>query len=176
MLPGLMPWSKAGIIIKESLHQGSAYAAMMVTGSNGVRMQYNYTSDTAGLPGNVSAVHPRWLRLTRSGDTITGYDSADGTHWTEVGTARLSGLPATVQVGHVRAPRQATCVAARSFGGAATRAAPARPPGSSTTSRVRASGRQVGRRHGGRWRSGRAASGQRRRTARLHRRLAAPTH
>jgi hypothetical protein len=99
MTPGLMPWSKAGIIIKQNLHQGSAYAAMMVTGSNGVRMQDNYTGDTAGLPGNVSAVSPRWLRLTRSGDTITGYDSADGTHWAQVGTATLAGLPSAAQVG-----------------------------------------------------------------------------
>jgi ABC-type transport system involved in multi-copper enzyme maturation permease subunit len=116
MQPGLMPWSKAGIIIKQSLHQGSAYAAMMVTGSNGVRMQYNYTSDTAGLPGRVSAAHPRWLRLTRSGDTVTGYDSADGTHWTEVGTARLSGLPATVQVG-LFATSPDYVFTSRSFGG-----------------------------------------------------------
>ena len=50
-------------------------------------------------PATVSAASPRWLRLTRSGDTLTGYESADGTHWTEVGTARLAGLPATVQVG-----------------------------------------------------------------------------
>ena len=39
----LQPWAKAGIIIKASLRQGSAYAAMMVTGSHGVRMQYDYT-------------------------------------------------------------------------------------------------------------------------------------
>jgi ABC-type transport system involved in multi-copper enzyme maturation permease subunit len=98
-VPGLTAWAKAGIIIKQSTHQGSAYAAMMVTGSNGVRMQYNYTGDIAGMPGSVSAAHPRWLRLTRSGDTITGYDSADGTHWTQVGTVQLAGLPSTVQVG-----------------------------------------------------------------------------
>jgi ABC-type transport system involved in multi-copper enzyme maturation permease subunit len=97
--PGLQPWSKAGIIIKESTKQGSAYAAMMVTGSHGVRMQYNYTHDKAGLAGAVSAASPRWLRLTRSGDTITGYASADGTNWTGVGTARLAGLPSTVQAG-----------------------------------------------------------------------------
>ena len=30
---------------------------------------------------------------------ITGYDSADGTHWTQVGTVRLAGLAATVQAG-----------------------------------------------------------------------------
>ena len=79
--------------------QGSAYAAMMVTGGHGVRMQWDYTSDTPGLAGAVSAAAPRWLRLTRYGDTITGYDSADGTHWTRVGTATLPGLPSTVQAG-----------------------------------------------------------------------------
>jgi hypothetical protein len=95
----LQPWSKAGIIIKMSARPGSAYAAMMVTGSHGVRMQWDYTRDAAGLAGAVSATAPRWLRLTRSGDIITGYDSADGAHWTKVGTATLPGLPAIIQAG-----------------------------------------------------------------------------
>ena len=99
MGPGLEPWSKAGIIIKENTSQGSAYAAMMVTGSQGVRMQWDYVNDTPGLAGSVSASAPRWLRLARDGGTITGYDSADGTHWTLVGTATLPGLTATVQAG-----------------------------------------------------------------------------
>jgi ABC-type transport system involved in multi-copper enzyme maturation permease subunit len=99
MKAGVQPWSKAGIIIKASTTQGSAYAAMMVTGGNGVRMQWDYTNDTAGLAGNMSAASPRWLRLTRSGDTLTGYDSADGTGWTRVGTATLAGLRSTVQAG-----------------------------------------------------------------------------
>jgi ABC-type transport system involved in multi-copper enzyme maturation permease subunit len=97
--PGLVPWAKAGLIIKDGTTPGSAYAAMMVTADHGVRLQDDYTSDTAGLPGAVSAASPRWLRLTRSGDTITGYDSADGTRWTQVGTVRLAGLPSTVQAG-----------------------------------------------------------------------------
>ncbi len=99
MQSGLVPWSKAGIIIKQDLRAGSAYAAMMVTGGNGVRMQWNYTGDTPGLPGAVSAASPRWLRLTRDGDTITGYDSTGGTRWTRVGTVHLTGLPSTVQAG-----------------------------------------------------------------------------
>ena len=97
--PVVVPWSKAGIIISGGTSQGSAYAAMMVTGGNGVRMQWNYTGDTPGLPGAVSAASPRWLRLTRDGDTITGYDSADGTQWAHVGTVTLAGLPSTVQAG-----------------------------------------------------------------------------
>jgi ABC-2 family transporter len=64
-----------------------------------VRMQYDYFHDAAGLAGSVSKAAPRWLRLTRSGDTITGYDSADGTHWAKVGTATLAGLPVTAQAG-----------------------------------------------------------------------------
>ena len=99
MSKGLVPWAKAGIIITGSTRPGSAYAAMMVTGSHGVRMQYDYTGDVAGLPGSVSATSPRWLRLTRSADVITGYDSADGRRWTEVGTVTLAGLAGTVQVG-----------------------------------------------------------------------------
>ena len=97
--PGVEQWSKAGIIIKASTRQGSAYAAVLVSGDHGTRMQDNYTQDIAGPPGRPSAASPRWLRLTRSGGTITGYASADGTHWTQIGTATLAGLPATVQVG-----------------------------------------------------------------------------
>jgi ABC-type transport system involved in multi-copper enzyme maturation permease subunit len=128
LTPGLMPWSKAGIIIKQDTKQGSAYAAMMVTGSNGVRMQYNYTGDIAGLPGSVSAARPRWLRLTRAGDTITGYDSADGTHWTKVGTVQLADLPATVQAG-MFATSPGYVQTSTSFGGSSNQGAPSQATG-----------------------------------------------
>lgn len=96
---GLQPWSKAGIIVKAGTRPGSAYAAMLVTARHGVRMQYDFTGDIAGPAGGVSPGSPRWLRLTRSGGTLTGYDSADGRHWTMVGAVHLAGLPATAQAG-----------------------------------------------------------------------------
>ncbi|MFD4373857.1 hypothetical protein [Streptomyces sp. NPDC058486] len=115
IVPGLVPWAKAGIIIKDGLRPGSSYAALMVTGSHGVRMQYDYRHDIAGSDtrvggsggsggevsgrGGKGGGAPRWLRLTRSGDTVTGHESADGTTWTKVGTVRLPGLPETAQVG-----------------------------------------------------------------------------
>ena len=114
---GLEPWSKAGIIIEASASSGSAYAAMMVTGSHGVRMQWNYTGDTAGLAGAVTAVSPRWLRLTRSGDTVTGYDSADGTRWSAVGMVSLPGLPPTVPAGLFAASPAYSQVISHSLGG-----------------------------------------------------------
>ena len=103
--PAVVPWSKAGLIITAGPGQGSAYAAVMVTGSHGTRMQWNYTGDTAGPGkgagevGGVTTESPRWLRLTRTGDVITGYDSADGIHWTRIGTVTLHGLAPAAQAG-----------------------------------------------------------------------------
>jgi ABC-type transport system involved in multi-copper enzyme maturation permease subunit len=114
--PGLVPWAKAGLIIKDGTSPGSAYAAMMVTADHGVRMQDDYTNDTAGQPGAVSPASSRWLRLTRTGETITGYDSADGTHWTQVGAIHLAGLSSTVQAG-LFAASPAYTVVSQSFGG-----------------------------------------------------------
>ncbi|MEQ4304774.1 hypothetical protein ABNF97_25905 [Plantactinospora sp. B6F1] len=99
IVSGLVPWAKAGIIVKDGVRPGSRYAALMMTGGHGVRFQHDYAHDVAGSAGDVSEQSPRWLRLTRSGDTITGSESVDGEQWRTVGTARLDGLPDTVQVG-----------------------------------------------------------------------------
>ncbi len=96
---GLEPWAKAGIIVKQSTTPGSAYAAIMATGAHGIRMQDDFIHDTPGRPGAVSPRSPRWLRLTRSGDTVTGEESVDGIDWGRVGVARPAGLSSTVQIG-----------------------------------------------------------------------------
>jgi ABC-type transport system involved in multi-copper enzyme maturation permease subunit len=116
----LAPWAKAGLIVKASDTEGSAYAAVMVTPAHGVRMQWNYVNDVAGDPGAVSAKSPRWLRLTRSGDTITGYDSTDGRNWGEIDTVRLGGLAATVDIGlFVTSPQVVTVIRSGVGGGSA---------------------------------------------------------
>ncbi|MEU0884244.1 hypothetical protein ABZ345_37110 [Lentzea sp. NPDC005914] len=99
IVSGLVPWAKAGIIVKDGVRQGSHYAALAMTGSHGVRFQHDYEHDVAGSAGLVSEQSPRWLRLSRSGDTITGSESADGEQWRAVATAKLDGLPDTVRVG-----------------------------------------------------------------------------
>lgn len=100
--PGLAGWSKGGVMISDGTRQGTPYAAVMVTGGHGVRMQYNYTHDVAGSTvraSSISAASPRWLRLSRRGDQLTGAESSDGTHWTGIARITLPGLPATVQAG-----------------------------------------------------------------------------
>jgi ABC-type transport system involved in multi-copper enzyme maturation permease subunit len=96
--PGpVQPWAKAGLIVTASTKPGSAYAAVMLTGARGVRVQSDYTHDTAGPA--ISGASAPWLRLTRSGTTLTGYESTDGTHWTKIGIATLPALAASVQAG-----------------------------------------------------------------------------
>ncbi|MFB4278744.1 ABC transporter permease subunit [Nonomuraea sp. MTCD27] len=99
VVSGVVPWAKAGVMVKESAEPGAAYAAVMVTGAHGVRMQHDFTEDVAGGPEGVSAGAPRWLRLTRAADTIIGEESRDGRTWIRIGTARLEGLPAKVRIG-----------------------------------------------------------------------------
>ncbi|TMR23423.1 DUF1349 domain-containing protein [Nonomuraea turkmeniaca] len=91
----VVPWAKAGLLVRQSLKRGTPYAAVMITGAHGVRMQHNYVHDVAGSP----VQGPRWLRLTRSDDTITGYESGDGQRWTEVSTVTFTWLPETVEIG-----------------------------------------------------------------------------
>jgi regulation of enolase protein 1 (concanavalin A-like superfamily)/ABC-type transport system involved in multi-copper enzyme maturation permease subunit len=88
-------WARAGIMVRESAEPGSRYAAIMVTPGHGVRLQANYATEISGSEHTA----PRWLRLTRTGDTVTGYESADGSVWSELGTVDLGTVPPTVQVG-----------------------------------------------------------------------------
>ena len=74
------PWSKAGVMIRESLATNAANAFIAVTPGNGVTWQYR--SSTGGsttdnnATGGLSA--PYWVKLVRSGNTFTGYRSPDG--------------------------------------------------------------------------------------------------
>jgi ABC-type transport system involved in multi-copper enzyme maturation permease subunit len=128
MTKGVVPWAKAGLLLTSSTKPGSAYTAIMVTGAHGIRMQYNYTHDSAGMPGAVTATSPRWLRLTRNGDTITGYDSVDGRHWSLVAVTRLRELPATVQAG-MFATSPIYTVTTQSFGGSSSQDGPSQATG-----------------------------------------------
>jgi hypothetical protein len=88
-------WAGAGVMIKDGTRSGSRYAALMLTPEHGVRLSANYEASRAGRPGGA----PRWLRLTRTGTSVTGYESTDGATWHKVGTVDMRGLPATAEVG-----------------------------------------------------------------------------
>ncbi len=94
---GTPEWGKAGVLVKKKAEPGASYAALMLTHGHGVRLQNDFVHDKAG--SKASAGDPRWLRLTRDGTTLTGYESADGKDWSKVGSVKVPGLTGGVQVG-----------------------------------------------------------------------------
>ena len=74
-------------MIKQSTTSGSSYALLGVTPGNGIAFQYGFNASTLG--GSYSFPNA-WLKLTRSGSTITAFSSADGSTWTPVGAATIS--------------------------------------------------------------------------------------
>jgi hypothetical protein len=96
---GVNAWSKAGLMIRESLNANSANAFIAVTPSNGVAFQYR--SSTGGSSANAvtaGLVAPYWVKLVRSGNTFTGSRSADGVSWTQQGTTTIT-MASTVYAG-----------------------------------------------------------------------------
>jgi ABC-type transport system involved in multi-copper enzyme maturation permease subunit len=81
----------AGIMIRR-IAAGSVLAALMIISISGCHFH---------------------VTVHASPGLITGYESADGVHWTKVGAAQLPGLPSTVQAGLFAAsPRYAKAAAA----------------------------------------------------------------
>ena len=91
------PWTDiaAGITLKDGTAPGSSYVSVLLTGSHGVRMQSDFAHD---VPGSAST-GDRWLRLTRTGGEVSGYESADGTTWQKIATLRPVAVPGTAQLG-----------------------------------------------------------------------------
>jgi regulation of enolase protein 1 (concanavalin A-like superfamily) len=80
-------WTKAGVMIRETQNAGSAHAFMLVSAGKGVAFQRrDVTNGTSVSTAGSASKAPHWVRLTRSGNTFTAYESSDGTSWTQVGT------------------------------------------------------------------------------------------
>ena len=84
-------WAKAGVMLRESLQPGAPFAMMLVTPSSGVAFQYR---TSAGASAQMDAqgwgiAAPVWVRLVRTGNTITAFTSNDRTQWTPRGTATV---------------------------------------------------------------------------------------
>jgi hypothetical protein len=91
---GTNTWAKGGVMIRDSVNGGSTHAFMAITGSggNGASFQYRGATNGASSNSDSSAVvaPPYWAKIERSGDTFTGFISADGKTWSQVGTTVIA--------------------------------------------------------------------------------------
>ncbi len=84
------PWSKAGVMMRDSLASNSFYAAFFVTPSNGITHQSRLTNGAASTTASTPGAAPYWVRLTRSGSSFQSYASTNGTNWTYWRTTTLA--------------------------------------------------------------------------------------
>jgi hypothetical protein len=83
---GISAWAKAGVMMRNDLTPGSPNAMMSLDGTHGQRFSYRSTENGASTrSGNSNTTTPYWFKLTRVGNTFTGYTAPDGVTWTEVG-------------------------------------------------------------------------------------------
>jgi len=87
-------WTKAGVMIRESLLPGSTNALMLVAASKGLNFQARTTTSgtSTSIAGPLKPA-PYWVRIDRAGNTFTGYRSIDGVTWTAVGTYTIAMAP-----------------------------------------------------------------------------------
>jgi hypothetical protein len=83
---GSNTWAKGGVMIRESTAGNSAQMLMAMTSGDGGGICFQGRSVTGSgtstsYHGTVIASPPYWVKLTREGNAITAYASADGETW-----------------------------------------------------------------------------------------------
>lgn len=91
------PHNRAGLMIRESLAPGAreAMMALSVRGEAYVAVFYDRSETGAALSETppIAGLHtPYWVKLVRTGNTIIGYISQDGSNWTPVSSTELTGI------------------------------------------------------------------------------------
>ncbi len=93
-------WSKAGLMIRESLDMGSRNYNTVVDPTAGANVwEPNYRAETNGAsanaPGEIARVTPvsypnAWIKLTRVGQVVTSFKSTNGVDWVQLASVTIS--------------------------------------------------------------------------------------
>ncbi|WP_035616024.1 Calx-beta domain-containing protein [Haloferula sp. BvORR071] len=101
--------SRVGVMIRDTLATNSRHVFMGMTDDNDYRWvrRTSTNGNTSTTTSSTGTVPNTWVRLVRSGSTITAYKSANGTTWTQVGSLSAS-FPANCYIGLVTASGTST--------------------------------------------------------------------
>jgi len=93
--------ARVGVMIRDTLATNSKAIFMGMTGSNAYRWTRRNTTGGTTTSSNSSTgtVPNTWVRLARSGSTITAYKSTNGTSWTTVGSTTNTTFASTCYIG-----------------------------------------------------------------------------
>jgi hypothetical protein len=91
-----------GVMIRESLSPNAKYAFMGVSQDLKYRWQRRSSSggSTASTVSSATTPPNTWVRLLRTGSTLVGYQSTNGTNWTKVSSRNIT-MATNIYVGFV---------------------------------------------------------------------------
>ena len=128
-------WTKAGVMMRDSLASDARHALMLVSPGKGLALQRRVS--TAGISTSTSGfagTAPVYVKLARSGSTFTASFSFDGSSWTTVGSDTFL-MPETIYVGLVVSSHVYGTLATASFANTAVTAT-TQPPATTTSTLV----------------------------------------
>lgn len=95
--PNTSTSAKSGVMIRESTNSNSKYVDVVVT-PNSINFETRAATGGSAVQlttftaanSTVGTNSPSWVRLTRSGNTFTGYASSNGVTWVQMGVTNLT--------------------------------------------------------------------------------------
>jgi phosphatidylserine/phosphatidylglycerophosphate/cardiolipin synthase-like enzyme len=109
------PWTKAGVMVRDTLSADSPHASLFVTPAKGVAFQRRSATGGLSVHGSAgSGIAPMWVKLRRAGTIISAYASPDGISWSAAGTDTIAFGP-TIYVGLALTSHLDGALAAASF-------------------------------------------------------------
>jgi len=98
---GASGYGSAGVMLRETLSAGSTNAKTSYWPAyHGIYFdERSSTGSSTAEPGALAASLPYWLKVTRSGNTFTGYVSSDGANWVQLGTSQTISMATNIYVG-----------------------------------------------------------------------------
>jgi hypothetical protein len=120
-------WAKGGVMIRETIDAGSTFAAVYLTGDNGVRFQGRLTTDASAVSDSPVATaeqialrEPAWVKIERVGNAFNGYYSTDGENWTDMAwNPQTINMANDVTIGLALTSHNATVTTGAAFAGVA---------------------------------------------------------
>jgi regulation of enolase protein 1 (concanavalin A-like superfamily) len=110
-------WTKAGVMFRDGLTAGAAHAFMLQTPSTTKGSAFQRRVSAGGVSTHTAGpvvAPPYWVKLARSGSTITASVSPDGTAWTVVDTDTIA-MSDTINVGLAVSSHAAGTLATATF-------------------------------------------------------------
>jgi PKD repeat protein len=109
------PFAKAGVMLRESTAAGAAHVILDVRPDGSVEfMTRSATGGATTYLSGATQLPPTWLKLVRSGSSVRGFVSADGSAWTVAGITSVT-MPANALMGLVVTSHDTTQVNISTF-------------------------------------------------------------